>query len=203
MRLAENTGCKKSPKIRRLGTIAQLCRVIPSQLRHVSTIRKKHVKQQYLIHMFSKYVELQPVTAEIGSGVWGTPANFNGFRVFASSLQRRRSRRPTKLCTMFNRLLGCYTIYIFGGSCPRTEFCQVQNSRYVEVLRSPTLAMLLHRTPAAGVSETLRHGARNMDLWNFRTQRRHRYSAGRPSCWASAHIILFKKYSYALCRLMF
>jgi len=32
---------KKSPKNRRLGTIAQLCRAISSQLRHVSTIGKK------------------------------------------------------------------------------------------------------------------------------------------------------------------
>jgi len=31
-RLAENTGHKKSPKIRHLGTIAQLCRAISSQL---------------------------------------------------------------------------------------------------------------------------------------------------------------------------
>jgi len=38
--LAENTGCKKSPKIHHLGTIAQLCRAISSQLRHVSTIGK-------------------------------------------------------------------------------------------------------------------------------------------------------------------
>jgi len=29
--------------------------------------------------------------AEIGLPVWGTPANFNGFRVLASLLQRRRS----------------------------------------------------------------------------------------------------------------
>jgi len=34
-----------------LGTIAQLCRAISSQLRHVSTIGKKLVKQQYLLHM--------------------------------------------------------------------------------------------------------------------------------------------------------
>jgi len=34
-RLAENTGRKKSPKIRHLGTMAQLCRAISSQLRHV------------------------------------------------------------------------------------------------------------------------------------------------------------------------
>jgi len=31
-----------------------------------------------------------PLAAEIGSLVWGTPANFNGFRVLASLLQRRR-----------------------------------------------------------------------------------------------------------------
>jgi len=40
MRLAENTGRKKSPKIRHLSTIAQLCRDISSQLRHALTIEK-------------------------------------------------------------------------------------------------------------------------------------------------------------------
>jgi len=29
-------------------------------------------------------VNLSPLTAEIGSGVWGTPANFNVFRVLAA-----------------------------------------------------------------------------------------------------------------------
>jgi len=47
--LAENTGRKKSTKSRHLGTIAQLCWAISSQLRHVSTIGKKLVKQQYLL----------------------------------------------------------------------------------------------------------------------------------------------------------
>jgi len=27
-----------------------------------------------------------PLTAEIGSAVWGTPANFNGFRILAALL---------------------------------------------------------------------------------------------------------------------
>ena len=40
-RLAGNAGPKKSPKNRHLGTIAQLCQAISSQLRHVSTIGKK------------------------------------------------------------------------------------------------------------------------------------------------------------------
>jgi len=39
-RLAGNAGPKKSPKIGHLGTIAQLCGAISSQLRHISTIKK-------------------------------------------------------------------------------------------------------------------------------------------------------------------
>jgi len=31
-------------------------------------------------------VNFGPLAAEIGSLVWGTPANFNGFRVFAALL---------------------------------------------------------------------------------------------------------------------
>ena len=38
-------------KNRHFGTIAQICRAISSQLRHISTIRKKPVKQQHLLHM--------------------------------------------------------------------------------------------------------------------------------------------------------
>jgi len=47
-------------KNRHLCTIAQLCPAISSQQRHVSTIGKKLVKQQYLLHMFSQYGELWP-----------------------------------------------------------------------------------------------------------------------------------------------
>jgi len=41
----------QNEKNRHLGTIAQLCRAISSQLRHVSTIGKKSIKQQYLLYM--------------------------------------------------------------------------------------------------------------------------------------------------------
>jgi len=76
----------QDPKIRHLGTIAQLCRAISSQLRHVSTIGEKLVKQQYLPRMSLRYDELGLLAAEIVSLVWGTPANFNGFRVLATLL---------------------------------------------------------------------------------------------------------------------
>jgi len=64
-------------------TIAQLCRALSSQLRHVSTIGKKLVKQQCLPH---DTVNFGPLAAEICWRVWGTPANFNGFWVLAALL---------------------------------------------------------------------------------------------------------------------
>jgi len=73
----------QDPKSRHLGTIAQLCRAISSQLRHISTIGKKIVEQQYLLHSM---VNFSPLAAEIGPVVWGTPANFNGFRVLGALL---------------------------------------------------------------------------------------------------------------------
>jgi len=61
--LAENTGRKKVAKNRHLVTIAQLCRAISSQLRHISTIEKKLVKQQYVPQISPQYGELQPTSS--------------------------------------------------------------------------------------------------------------------------------------------
>jgi len=77
---------KKSAKNRRLRTIVQLCRAISSQLRHLSTIGKKLVKQQYLPRYPRNMVNFGQLAAEIGPVVWGTPATFNGFRVLAALL---------------------------------------------------------------------------------------------------------------------
>ena len=41
--------------------------------------RKKLVKHQYVLHMFSYMVNFGPLTPEIRSTIWGTPANFNRF----------------------------------------------------------------------------------------------------------------------------
>ena len=72
--------------MRHLGTIAQVFQAISSQLRHISTIGKKFAKQQYLLQLSRNMVNFGPLAAEIGSVVWGTPANFNGFRVLAALL---------------------------------------------------------------------------------------------------------------------
>jgi len=67
-------------------------------------------------------------------------------------------QRSTKLCTMFVRFLGWYTVYTFLGLLPVTEFCRLQNSLRIHGLRSPILAALLHGSRAVGVSQCLRHG---------------------------------------------
>jgi len=96
---------KKSPKIRRVGTIELLCRAIYSQLRCVSTIGKKLVKQQYLPTCSHNMVNFSLLAAEIVSLVWGTPAHFNGFRVaswqlYCTTLQYWAS---AKLCGVEQR----------------------------------------------------------------------------------------------------
>ena len=79
-----------------------------------------------------------------------------------SLLQRRRSPEANQTSHDVWSSPGLvHYIYIFGGSCPLTKFCPVQNSLYVQVLHSPILAALLHGTPAAGISQTLRCGTRN------------------------------------------
>jgi len=73
-------------------------------------------------------VNFGPLAAEIGWWVWGTPANFNGFRVMASLLHRRRStevNQPLHDVWLSPELV--HYIYTFGGSCPLTEFRHMQN----------------------------------------------------------------------------
>jgi len=110
--------------------------------------------------MFRQYGKLRP-----GSGVCGTPANFNEFRVLPSLLQRRRSTDRPQPNHRYARCLAAScagTLYIhFRWLLSLREFCQVQNSLYVQVLRSPILATLVHGTRIVGVSQTLRRRTRN------------------------------------------
>jgi len=113
-RLAENTGRKKIAKNCHLCTITQLCRAISSQLRHVSTLGKKLVKQQYLLHMPHNMVNFSPLTAEIGSLVWSSPVNFTRFRILASLLHQCRATEVNQtLHTVWPSLGLVHYIYIY------------------------------------------------------------------------------------------
>ena len=72
-------------------------------------------------------VNFGPPTAEIGWRVWGTPENFNVFHVLASVFTDVAQWRSTKLCTMFGRIMGWYTVYFLGllplnGVLPGAKF---------------------------------------------------------------------------------
>jgi len=71
-RLAENTGRNKVAKSRHLGTIAQLCRAISLQLRHVSTIGKKVLSSNTSSRCPHNMVNFGPLASQIDPVVWGT-----------------------------------------------------------------------------------------------------------------------------------
>jgi len=114
-RLGENTGPKKSPKIRHLGTIAQLCRAVSSQLRHISTIGKNllNINISYTCSYNMVNLRLRSI------GEFGAPqqisTGFASWLRYCTDIARRRS---TKLSMMFGRLLSWYTIYTFSGVLP-------------------------------------------------------------------------------------
>jgi len=87
---------QKVAKNRHLGTIAQLCRAISSQLRHISTIGKKIAKQQYLLHMFPQYGELWPTSGWDRSGSLRHPSKFERVSRLGSVTARHSSsgRQP-------------------------------------------------------------------------------------------------------------
>jgi len=67
--------------------------------------------------MSSQYGKLRPLVAEIGLGVCGTPANFKGFRILPSLLQRRHSSDANQtLHDVWPSPGLVHYIYIFGGS---------------------------------------------------------------------------------------
>jgi len=131
-------------------------------------------------------MNFSPLTTEIGWQVCGTAANFIGFRVLTSLLHRHRSTEINQtLHNVWPSPALVYYICIFGGSCPLMEFCQLQNSLCIQLLRSPTLVALLHGTqalPSARVCGVVQ----GMELWNFR-RGRQLYLAGQPSRWTVGH----------------
>ena len=62
------------------------CRAISSQIRHISTVGKNLLSSNVSSKCPHNMVIFGPLAAEIGSTVWGTSANFNGFRVLAALL---------------------------------------------------------------------------------------------------------------------
>jgi len=85
-RLAANTGRKKVAKNRPLGTIAQLRRTLifatKARIDNPKNLLSSNISSTCPHNM----VNFVPLATEVVSLVWGTPGNFNGFRVLAPLL---------------------------------------------------------------------------------------------------------------------
>jgi len=180
MRLAENTGRTKITKNSPC-TIAQLCRAISSQLRHVSTIGKKLSNSN--ISSTCSHKRLRSVYQ-----FWA-PSTFQrvsrvGFIIAPTSLN---GRQPN-----FARCLDVSwadTLYVhFWGLLPAKGI--LSGAKFT--LRS-CLALSYIGSVTAQHSSSGRQPhcgvVQGMELGNFR-RGRHLYSAGRPSRWASAHVLV-------------
>ena len=130
-------------------------------------------------------VNFNPLMAETGWRVWGTPANFNGVNILASLLQRHRSIEVNQTLHMFGRLLGWYT---FSGALAPNGI--LQSAKFT---LCPSLAF------SCFGSVTVRHWSSGRQpnfaawysKWNYGTfapchfqQRAPPIFQGRPSRWA-------------------
>ena len=142
-RLAENTGRKKSPKISSSGHHrTTLSGYIFATKAYIENW-KKHLNSNIFSTWSHNMVNFGPLTAEIGSGVCGTPSKFQRVTSCLSYCSDIAHRRPTKLCTMSGRLLGWYTMYTLSEAlAPDGILSRMQNSLCVQVLRSPILTIV-------------------------------------------------------------
>jgi len=99
-------------------TIAQHCPAISSQLRHISTIGKNSSSSNISSTCAHNMANFGPLTAEICWRVWSTQQISTGFVSWLRYCTDVVQRTSTKLCRMFGRLLGWYTIYTFWGLLP-------------------------------------------------------------------------------------
>jgi len=96
------------PKNRHLGTIAQLCRAVSSQLRHVSTIGKKLLSSN-ISPTSSQYGELRPTSGWDRSGSLGHPCKFQRVSHLGSVTARHYSSGRQPNFVMLNRGLHLYS----------------------------------------------------------------------------------------------
>jgi len=181
----------QDPKNCHLRIIAQLCQTISSQLRHVSTIGKKPVKQQYLLQMFPQYGELWPTNGWDRLAGLGHPSKFKrvshlGFVTAATSFT---GGQPNFAWCLAVSCAGTLYIHLSGTFAPWRNFARC---RFHFASKSCILLYWQHYCVALDqrASAKLCSMVQWMELWNFCRQR-HLYSAGRPSHWPSAHILVF------------
>jgi len=103
--------------------------------------KKKLAKQQCLPTCSHNMVNFGSLAVEIGSLVWGTPANFNGFRVLASLLHGSLVLGVSQTAAL-NRGRYLYSAGRAGRSSPLSSFFFVFFCTVTDLLLAPTVSSL-------------------------------------------------------------
>jgi len=114
VRLAGNAGPKKLPCAYHCSTLAGYIFATKACIDNGKNLLNSNISSTCSHNM----ANFSPPMAEIGSLVWGILADFNGFLVLASLLQRRCSPEANQTVhdgQVFGHLLSWYTIYTFFG----------------------------------------------------------------------------------------
>jgi len=139
--------------------------------------------------MPKQYGERRPTNGGDRFTSLGHPSILNWFRVLASLLQRRRSPEANQtLHDLWSSPVLAHYIYVFGAVAPWRNFatCKIHfTSKSCVLVYWQRYCMSLQQRASAKLCGVVQ----GMELRNFRSGR-HVYSAGRPSRWASAHILV-------------
>ena len=132
-------------------------------------------------------VNFGPLAAEICWRVWGTPVNFNWLCFVTAAMSLTGGQPNLVRCLAFSWAAMPY-VQLWGLLPPDEILPGVQTSLCVQVLHSRNwhcYCTALEQQVRAKLCG-MRQG---MQLRNCR-RARHLYLAGRPSCWASARILV-------------
>jgi len=91
--------------------------------------RKKLINSNTSSTCPDNMVNFGPLAAEIALPVWGTPANFNGFRVLAALLQRRRSPKAN-LPIVTSIITDCHSVFMSQLMAYYSKQCACTNLPY-------------------------------------------------------------------------
>jgi len=126
-------------------------------------------------------VNFGPWVAEIAVPVWGTPAHFNGFWVWLRYCTNVAQWSSTKLCTMLV-ISWAGTVYIhFWGLLPPNRILLGAKFAFRPSLAFCYICRFTAWHSSSGHQPNFAAFSRGC----------HPYLAGRPSRWASAHILVF------------
>jgi len=157
---------------------------------HVSTIGKNLLNSNMSSTRLHNMANFGPLMAEIGSGVWGTPANFNGFRILPLLLLWRRSPEANRtLHDVWPSPGLVHYIYIFRGLLPPDRI--LLGAKFT-LCPSPAFAYVGNVTARLSSSGRQPNFVASCKEWNYGAfaEGASYTRQGGHARWASAHILV-------------